>query len=184
MLQNLRENHVAQRIQLRRVAEHIGFADGDFVQQQSQFCIAISTRSKVLQIFRRAGHAQCIHTARTSRGQKIKLLFGMIDSGNPIDQIANLQIRRIALNRLQIHTRLPSFNFDGHRFIFRPTKLCSSHLLRIYGDHHRGATAAALRIETRRTSSAAMPPSGNMPSASLAATTLPGIPQTTDDASS
>src|ERR1700740_2825259 len=35
--QNLRNNHIAQRFQLGGMAEHISFANRDFVQQQTQF---------------------------------------------------------------------------------------------------------------------------------------------------
>src|ERR1700674_170869 len=50
--------------------------------------------------------------------------------------------------------------------------------------HGRPAVAKALRMNTLRTSSGPMPASGYMRSARVAATTLPGIPQTTEDASS
>src|ERR1039458_9331187 len=87
-LQDLGKNHVAQRIQLGGVTEHVGFADGDFIQQQAQLRVAISARSEVFQVLRRAGHAECDHPAPAAPDQKIKLLLGMIDSRDPVNHIA------------------------------------------------------------------------------------------------
>ncbi len=95
-LQYLGENHVAQRIQLGGVTEHVGFADGDFVQQQAQFRGAVCARSEVFQILGGAGRAERHHPARATWDQSIKLSLGMIDSGSPVNQIADLQIRRVA----------------------------------------------------------------------------------------
>jgi hypothetical protein len=121
-LQNLGNNYIAQRIQLGGMAEHIGFANGDFVQQQAQFRIAISAGGQVFQIFRGTGGAERIHAALATGDQQIKLFLGMIDSRDPIDQIADLQVRRIARVRRRCWGGPGFCGFDYH-FIFRRATL-------------------------------------------------------------
>ena len=53
-------------------------------------------RGQVLQILRRSAHRKGLHSPPTTLSQKIELILRMIDAGNQVDHVPNLDVARIA----------------------------------------------------------------------------------------
>jgi hypothetical protein len=99
------------------MAKHVSFTNRDFVEQQPQFGVTISSNGQVFEIFRRTSQLQRNHAARAARGQEIEFFFSMINPRNPIDEIADFLKSRIARVLFQGRGRFRFCDFNGHCLI-------------------------------------------------------------------
>ena len=93
LLHDLRQHHRSQRVQLRRVAEHVGLANRDFIQQLVKFGIAGGADGETIEVLEGAVRPAHAHTAIATCDQQVELLLGMVDARDAVDQIADLEVR-------------------------------------------------------------------------------------------
>ena len=84
------QDQTLQGGELRLIAEEAGFTDGDFVEQQMHFGGARGGAGEQLVILPEAGDVQLLHAAAAAVLQKCEAVIGVKDSGDPVDEIADL----------------------------------------------------------------------------------------------